>query len=391
MEPAAPGPGPVFAIVAGEPSSDHLAAGLIRELGAHWPQARFIGVTGPAMRAAGCKSLADINELSLFGIGEVVVELPRLLRLRRRLSRDIVEAQPCCFVGVDAPAFNLGLAERLKKRGIKTAQYVCPTAWAWRQGRTRQIRRSIDLLLAIFPFEPAFFARFGIQARFIGHPLVDRRQGDGHDLASARAELGLQQDATVLALLPGSRSGEVARLGPNFLAATEQLVAAGKVTEVVVPVAHADLTDQLTRLIAQVAPSLQVRLTHAGAYQTLQAADVALVASGTVTLEALIADTPMVVAYRLSAFNALIARLFRLIRTPVVSMPNLLANETVVPEYIQAQAGPQNLSGALARLLDDEAERTAQRDAFAAIRSQLTGDTDRRAATAVADLVEGRQ
>ncbi|WP_111746429.1 lipid-A-disaccharide synthase [Salinisphaera orenii] len=380
---------PIVAIVAGEPSSDRLAAGLICELLRRWPDAEFIGVTGPAMREAGCTTLADIGELSLFGISEVLLRLPRIIRLRTRLRHRIEAANPTIFIGVDAPAFNLGLAASLKRRGIATAQYVAPTAWAWRQGRTRRIRRSIDLLLAIFPFEPDFFARFGITARFVGHPLADQiEHTDGR--ADARTRHKFNNDTRVLAVLPGSRTGEVRRLGPVFVdAATRVARDVGHLT-VIVPAANAELKTLLEWLFGGAEPTLDVRVTDGGAYEALIAADVALVASGTATLEAVIADTPMVIAYRVSAFNAALARCFRLIRTRHVSMPNLLAGEAVVPEYLQSRANGVTLGRALDAVLSDEGCRDAQRQAFARIRHSLTGDTDRRAADAVAELIEPR-
>lgn len=385
---------PTFAIVAGESSSDTLAAGLILQLRHHWPDARFIGVTGPAMRAAGCDSLADINDLSLFGIGEVVAQLPRLLRFRARLEHDINAAYPSVFIGVDAPALNLGLAGRFKLRGVDTVQYVAPTAWAWHQGRTRKIRRAVDLLLVIFPFEPAFFAHFGINARFVGHPLKDRY--DGYDNKhTARAALDLTAEAKVVAVLPGSRRGEVERLAPRFIAAVRRVMEAHGALTLVIPVAHSGLWQLLQQVVSNAQrpeqERLDVRLIAGDASTVLRAADVALVASGTATLEAVMADTPQVVAYRVSFINGLIVRLFRLIHTPFVSMPNLLAGFAVVPEYLQGAASVAALAKALGDLLDDPSRADEQRRMFAAIRDKLGGETDQRAAEAVVELVEAHQ
>ena len=378
-----------FFIVAGEQSGDVLGAGLIRALTKRYPQARFEGVTGPLMREAGCETRADIEELSLFGISEVIGEIPRLLRLRRRLFERVVENAPDAFIGIDAPAFNTGLEMRVRARGITTVHYVCPTAWAWRQGRTKNIRKAVDLLLAIFPFEEAFFRRFDIPVTFVGHPLANELPLHP-DSASARRALELDTNAPLLGLLPGSRRSEVSRLGPVFIETARWLRARHPELRFVAPMATPAVRALFEAQIARAGADLGIRLVDGRSREIMRAADVLLLASGTATLEALLAKTPMVVAYKLSPMNYAIARVFNLIKTEHVSMPNLLAKRALVPECLQQQARVSVIGPEVDRLLESQAARAAQTDAFAGIHQQLALDADERAADAVAQLLEAR-
>ncbi|MBS63046.1 lipid-A-disaccharide synthase [Salinisphaera sp.] len=381
---------PRFFIVAGEQSGDVLGAGLIRALRERYPGARFEGVTGPLMREAGCETLADIEALSLFGISEVIAQIPRLLRLRRRLFERIVDTRPDAFIGIDAPAFNTALEIRVRQRGIATVHYVCPTAWAWRQGRTKSIRKAVDLLLAIFPFEEAFFRRFDIPVTFVGHPLANELPLHP-DSPSARRALGLDSDAPLLGLLPGSRRSEVSRLGPVFIETARWLQARPPELKFVAPMATPAVRELFEAQIDQAGADLNIRLIDGRSREIMRAADVLLLASGTATLEALLAKTPMVVAYKLSPMNYAIARLFNLIKTEHVSMPNLLAQRALVPECLQQQARVSVLGPEVERLLESGEARAAQTDAFDAIHQQLACDADQRAANAVAALIEARQ
>jgi lipid-A-disaccharide synthase len=333
-----------IALVAGEASGDQLAAGLIRALRAQLPEARFSGLAGPAMRAAGCEAIEDIAALSVMGLAEVLVHLPRLLRLRARLARHYLNDTPDLFVGVDAPDFNLGLERRLKQAGIRTAHYVSPSVWAWRQGRVRTVHASCDLVLCLFPFEQDFYRAHGVAAEFVGHPFADEIAPDA-DHAAARQALGLPGDVPLLALLPGSRSAELKRHAPLFLTAARALAAQVPGLGVAVPCANPGTRAQFEAAHAAHAPALDVRVLDGGARAVLTAADAALVASGTATLEALLCGCPQVVAYRLSAFSHAI--LGRLVRTPYVALPNLLAGRALVPEFIQSRATPESLSTAL--------------------------------------------
>lgn len=382
--------GPLFVIVAGEHSGDVLGAGLIGALRVHYPQARFEGVTGPLMEAAGCESLASIEALSLFGISEVIGEIPRLLRLRQRLYGHVRDARPAAFIGIDAPSFNTALEMRLRRCGIPTVHYVCPTAWAWRQGRTRNIRKAVDLLLAIFPFEEEFFARFDIPVTFVGHPLANELPLHP-DPTSARRALGLAEQGALVGILPGSRLSEVSRLGPLFLETARWLKRRKPDVRFVAPMASERVRHLFEQQIAAADADLDIRLVDGRSREVMRAADVLLLASGTATLEALLAKTPMVVAYMLSQANYAIARSLDLIKIEQVSMPNLLAQRELVPEFLQSEAQAQMIGPWVYRLLVSETARARQIDAFETIHRQLAQDADTRAAQAVVDLVESRR
>lgn len=383
--------GPLFVIVAGEQSGDVLGAGLINALRTHYPDARFEGVTGPLMQAAGCESLARIEALSMFGVSEVIGEIPRLLRLRQRLFTHVRDAGPAAFIGIDAPSFNTTLEMRLRRCGIPTVHYVCPTAWAWRQGRTRNIRKAVDLLLAIFPFEEEFFARFDIPVTFVGHPLANELPLHP-DRVSARRALNLSEQGEMVGILPGSRVSEVSRLGPLFIDTARWLKRRKPDVRFVAPMASQRVRELFEQQIAAArAADLDIRLVDGRSREVMRAVDVLLLASGTATLEALLAKTPMVVAYMLSQANYAIARGLDLIKIERVSMPNLLAQRELVPEFLQGEAQAQMIGPWIYRLLASETARARQIDAFEAIHHQLARDADSRAAQAVVDLVEGRR
>ncbi|RJS95415.1 lipid-A-disaccharide synthase [Salinisphaera sp. Q1T1-3] len=383
----APAAAPLFVIVAGEESGDALAAGLIKALAARWPGARFAGVTGPRMRAAGCESMADVEALSLFGISEIIGQIPRLLRLRRHLHHEIRRRAPAVFIGVDAPAFNTRLEINLRRAGIRTVHYVCPTVWAWREGRVRHIRRAVDRLLAIFPFEPAYFARHGIEARFVGHPLADALPVHP-DADTARAALDLPAAGPLVGLLPGSRGAEVRRLMPRLLATARWLTARRPDLVFVVPAANPRMRALIDAVVADAGDGLSIVMVDGRAREVMRAVDVLLLASGTATLEGLLAKTPMVVTYELSQANYWLARGLDLIKTDVVSMPNLLAGYRLVPELLQHDANIAALGAWVLRLLADSPARQRQIEAFDAIHETLARDADARAAEAVSELVD---
>lgn len=378
---------PRIALVAGEMSGDALGGGLIRALTERYPDAVFEGVTGPEMEAAGCRSLASIDELALFGLGEVIGEIPRLLHLRRRLYRHWTNQRPDVFLGIDAPAFNTGLERRLRATGIRTVHYVCPTAWAWRERRVRKLREAVDLMLAIFPFEEAFFARHRIPVRYVGHRLADELPLHP-DAASARASLGLPQAAYWLGLLPGSRVSEVRRLGPAFI--DTALWLRRKLPEIAftAPMANPRVGSLFRTQLRERAPDLAVHLIDGRSREVMRATDALLVASGTATLEALLAKTPMVVAYAVSPFTYRIVRHLRLLKTEYVSMPNLLAGRALVPEFLQMAVRPEALGLEVHRLLTSPTARAAQVDAFGDLHECLRRDADNAAATAVAEVME---
>lgn len=379
---------PRIALVAGEVSGDVLGAGLIRALSERYPDAVFEGVTGPEMEAAGCRPLASIDELALFGLTEIVGEIPRLLRLRKRLYRHWVNDPPDVFVGIDAPSFNTGLELRLRRAGIRTVHYVCPTAWAWRERRVRKLRKAVDLMLSIFPFEESFFAKHRVPVRYVGHRLADELPLHP-DAQSARAALGLPGAAHWVGLLPGSRLSEVRRLGPAFIDTALWLRERLPEAAFVAPMARPHVAELFQKQLAERAPELTVHVVEGRSREVMRAADALLLASGTATLEALLAKTPMVVAYALSPVTYRLVHHLGLLKVAHVSMPNLLAGRALVPEFLQADVRAGLLGPPLLELLTSPQARAAQTGVFAELHERLRCDADRKAAAAIAELMEG--
>ena len=373
-----------FAVVAGEASGDQLGAALIRSLRARSPSAEFFGVAGPKMQAEGCEAWAPAEALAVMGLFEVLSHLPRLLRLRGELRRRLLAERPDVFIGIDAPEFNLGLARQLRAVGLHTVQYVSPQVWAWRQGRVRNIGAAVDLVLCLLPFEAQFYSQAGIRAEFVGHPLADMIP-EHSDRRAARRQLGLSERPTV-AVLPGSRMGEVSRLGDDFAGAVRWLAQRRGDLQFIAPMANASVKTAFRHALERRARDIEVRLLDGDSHLALAAADVVLVASGTATLETLLTGRPMVVAYRLSAATAWLVRTFRLMKAPFFSQPNLLAGERVVPELFQEQVTPESLGTELLRELDDRVVRERQEQVFAGIHRQLKRNASDRAAEAILGL-----
>jgi lipid-A-disaccharide synthase len=375
-----------IALVAGEASGDLLGAGLIPELRKLHPQAEFAGIGGEKMRAAGLDAWHDSGELSVMGLAEVLRHLPRLLSLRSRLRKRLLEWRPDVFIGIDAPDFNLGLERKLKDAGVRTVHYVSPSVWAWREGRAAKIGRSAQLVLCLFPMEPPIYARHGIDARFVGHPLADSFPLHP-DAAAARRELGVGEGGPVLALLPGSRAGEIGRLLPTFLEAAALLQQKLPQLQVLVPAADARCRALIeAQLRANPLPGL--RLLDGHAHEAMIASDLVLLASGTAALEAMLAKRPMVVAYRISALTYRIVMGLGMMRSNQYSLPNVLANEPVVPELMQGECTAGNLAAALERWLSDaQACETLERR-FLRIHERLRGGGFAAAAKAVSELLE---
>jgi lipid-A-disaccharide synthase len=366
--------------VAGESSGDQLGAALMDALRARVPGLECFGVAGPRMIAAGCEAWANAEELAVMGLAEVLRHLPRLLRLRRELVARFVAARPQVFVGIDAPEFNLGLAARLKARGLRTVQYVSPQVWAWRQGRVRTIGRACDLVLCLLPFETSFYASHGVHAVFVGHPLADQIPLDP-DRGAARRALQIREDAQVIALLPGSRVSEVARLGADFAGAAAWIAAQRREIQFIAPMATRAVREVFERETAAALP--RIRLMDGGAREALAACNVALVASGTATLETLLSKRPMVVAYRLSAATVFVARRLALVKSPYMALPNLLAGRSLVPEFFQDEVTPAALGSALLRELDDPAHAAALTAEFRRMHVELRCGAAERAANAI--------
>lgn len=374
-----------FALVAGEASGDLLGAGLIRALHASIPDATFEGVAGPEMEAAGCHALADAEALAVMGLVEPLREVPRLLALRRRLARLWIESPPDVFIGIDAPDFNLGLELKLKRAGIRTVHYVSPSVWAWRQGRIRTIRKACDRVLCLLPFECEFYERHGVDAVFVGHPKADTVP-ESVDTASARARLGITDSGPVVAVLPGSRAGEVGRLGAVFAAAAARIAAAIPDTQFVTPVARPGLRAVIESQLESAGVRHAFTLLDGDSDNAMMAADVVLLASGTAALESALYAKPTVAAYRVAAMTALIVRAFGLLKIDRFTLPNLLTKEPYVPEFIQENARPDAIAEAVVALLRDSDRRAVIAARFAKLRSELARDASRSAANAVLDL-----
>lgn len=375
-----------IALVAGETSGDILGAGLIRALKARHPDARFVGVAGPLMQAEGCEVWYEMEELAVMGIVEVVGRLRRLLTIRKDLTQRFTALRPDVFVGIDAPDFNITLEGNLKRAGIRTVHYVSPSVWAWRQKRVFKIGRNTDMVLAFLPFEKAFYDRFNVPCRFIGHTMADAMPLQP-DKQAARRELGIADDAICLGLLPGSRGAEVEMLSADFLRAAQLLRQRYPALEIVVPLVNAKRRAQFEQIKAEIAPELPMHLLDGKGRQAMIASDAAILASGTAALECMLAKCPMVVGYRMKPVTFWLAK--RLVKTPYVSLPNLLAGRELVKELLQDECQPQTLAAALEPLLHAGAERDALLETFTQLHQQIRWNADEQAADAVLEIAHG--
>lgn len=366
------------ALVAGEASGDILGAGLMQALKAKHPNIEFIGVGGPLMQAQGLKSYFPMERLSVMGLVEVLGRLPELLSRRKRLINTLIAAKPDVCIGIDAPDFNLTLELKLRQAGIKTVHYVSPSVWAWRQKRVLKIRKACDLMLTLFPFEAQFYQDHQVPVRFVGHPLADTIPQQA-DRAAAREALSLAHDQPVVALMPGSRGGEVSRLGSLFLDAAVRLRALRPGIQFVLPCSSPERRAQLEQML--VGRDLPLTLLNGRSHEALAACDAVLIASGTATLEALLYKRPMVVAYKVAPLTYRILK--HLVSSAYISLPNLLAERLLVPELIQDAATPEELAQLLAPLLDGGEVQT---EGFDVIHRALRRDASLQAAQAVLQL-----
>lgn len=376
-------------LVAGELSGDILGASLMRALKARFDTVEFRGIGGPRMIAEGMVSRYPLETLSVMGLVEVIRHLPGLFRVRRDLRRDALAWQPDIMLGIDAPDFNLGLERQLRDAGITTAHYVSPSVWAWRQGRVKGIARAVDAMLTFLPFEAAFYYRHRVPVAFVGHPLADEMPLD-NDRVAARVELGLDVNAQILAVLPGSRANEIRFLGATFLEASERLCQRIPELRVVIPAATERRRDELEALLAGY-PALdgRIQLLDGRSREAMVASDAVLLASGTAALEAMLCHRPMLVAYRMAAATHWLAR--RLVKSEWISLPNLIARETLVPELIQDAANATAIAERLEAMLGDEAGRRELEVRFAQMHESLQRGASARAAETIAALVEGRE
>lgn len=370
-------------LVAGETSGDILGAGLIRALKARHPNVRFVGVAGPLMQAEGCEAWFEMEELAVMGVVEVLGRLPRLLKIRRILTRKFSELKPDVFVGIDAPDFTITLEANLKKRGIRTIHYVSPSVWAWRQDRVFKIGKATDLVLAFLPFEKAFYDRFNVPCRFIGHTMADAMPLQADKLA-ARTALGIPHGAHCLALLPGSRATEVEMLSSDFLKTAQLLCEHYPDLEIVVPLVNARRREQFEQIKARVAPQLNIHVLEGKGQEAMVASDAALLASGTAALECMLAKCPMVVGYRMKPFTFWLAE--RLVKIPFVSLPNLLAGREIISELLQHDCVPDKLAAALLPLLEHNQETEQLQQIFVELHQSIRCGADEQAANAVLEL-----
>ena len=378
--------GPIIALVAGEASGDQLGAALIDRLRETYPQARFAGIGGTRMKSAGMDVWWDAEELALFGLIEVLSHLPRLLRLRRRLLQRLVALSPDVFIGIDAPDFNLGLEIKLRGKGIQTVHYVSPAVWAWRQWRIRKIERAANLVLCLFPFEYDFFKDHGVPATYVGHPMADQIFPDD-DPAVARTRLELDPAATTIALLPGSRSGEVSRLAEPMIEAARILASRRPDLQFVAAMANQNVHTIFRKAMEKLAFA-SIRLFDRDPRAVIAASDAVMCASGTATLETMLVNRPLVAAYRVSPSTYQLAKLLRLIKAKLFALPNILAGEALVPELIQHDATGERLAVEIDRWLEDENRRLELRERFLELHERLRCDASKRASEAVCGLLD---
>mgnify|MGYP000997539572 FL=1 len=380
---------PTIAIIAGEVSGDILGAGLIHALKACYPHAKFIGIGGERMIAEGFETLFDMEELSVMGLVEVLKHLPRLLKIRRSIIEQLSALKPDIFIGIDAPDFNLNVELKLKQQGIKTIHYVSPSVWAWRQKRVYKIAAATNLVLAFLPFEKAFYDRFNVPCRFIGHTMADAiplkpNRDDACQL------LNLDPAQRYVAMLVGSRGSEVEFLSEPFLQTAQLLHQRYPDVKFLVPLINQKRRQQFEQIKQRVAPELEMILLDGNARAAMITAEATLLASGTAALEAMLCKSPMVVGYRMKPFTYFLAK--RLVKTKYVSLPNLLADEMLVPELIQEDCNPTKLAEKLSLYLSEDKSAVQNRHVllqrFAELHQRIQCNADQQAAQAVIDLLE---
>lgn len=380
---------PIIALVAGEVSGDILGAGLIRALKVKYPNAHFVGIAGERMIAEGCETLVDMEEIAVMGLAEIVKHLPRLLKIRKMVVETMSAQKPDIFIGIDAPEFNLYVEDKLKAQGIKTVHYVSPSVWAWRQKRIYKIARATDLVLAFLPFEKAFYDRFNVPCRFVGHTMADSipLKPDRHEACNV---LNIDEKQRYMAILVGSRSAEVELLSEPFLQTALRLKEKFPDLKFLVPLINQKRRQQFEQFKARLAPDLDMILLDGNARQAMIAAEVTLLASGTAALECMLCKSPMVVGYRMKPLTYFLAK--HLVKTPYISLPNLLADEMLVPEMLQEDCTAEKLTEKLIPYLEQDESAVQNRHVliqrFTDLHQQIQCDADKQAAQAVIDLLE---
>lgn len=379
-----------IAIVAGEVSGDILGARLIESLKKLYPHAIFEGIAGPEMQAAGCKSLYAMERLSVMGFSEVVSRLFELLNIRRELLRRWKQKPPDLFVGIDAPDFNLKLEKELHQANILAVHYVSPSVWAWRQSRVKKMVGNMDLMLTLFPFEVDFYKKYQVPAIFVGHPLADEIPLEVDQLA-ARKSLGLPADKFILAVLPGSRMGEIKRIAPDFIRGIRALHRKHPEWLFVVPLVNAKIKAAFDQLKQEIAPEVPVVYLDGQSRQVMAASNQVLMASGTAVLEGMLINRPMVAAYRMATFTVGVIRFFKMVKSPFYTLPNNLADEYLVPELMQEALCETNIVREVEQQYSEDAEKRQYRqNRFSQIHQQLRQNASECAAKALHELLASR-
>jgi lipid-A-disaccharide synthase len=377
-----------IAIVVGETSGDMLGIGLMKALKKQYPDATFEGIGGPLMEAEGFKSFVAMERLAVMGLVEILGRLFELLKVRKKLVQYWKRNPPDVFIGIDAPEFNTQLEYKLKKLGIKTVHYVSPSVWAWRPKRIHKIKKSVDLMLTLFPFEAKFYQEHDVPVSFVGHNLADSIPFENH-ADDARQVFHLEKDEKVVCLMPGSRGSEVEKLGPVFIQTAELVFKHNPRVRFVLPAANNARKQQIEELIDELKPAVKIDVIDGNSKTCMQAADVILLASGTATLEGMLLKKPMIVSYIVSPITAMVMR--RLLKQEFISLPNLLAGREVVPEVLQENATAENLARAVNERIENEDLIHQLQETFLFIHKQLKRDANEQAANAVINLLKDQK
>ena len=370
-------------VVAAEPSGDRLGSGVVSALLRRAPTLQLQGIGGPELSRLGLQSTCDIHDLSIMGLEDLWRKLPNALKIRNRLISDFRRNPPDLFLGIDSPDFNLNLERRLRQSGIPVMHLVSPTVWAWRSYRVRKIRKAVDRILVLFPFEESFYEERGVPATFVGHPAA--RETAHLSKEGSRKLLDLAPNQKIVSILPGSRESEIRHLSSTFVASIRRLAEADPTLFFLIPFASDRVKQQFLSLVSLEGLTRQIRLVDGQARECLSASDVALLASGTAALEAALVGCPMVVAYRVSELSYRLAR--ALASTHIVSMPNHLMPEPLVPEFLQKDATEENLVPAIQQLLVDREAAERMRCSLLGIQEALNMDTNERIVDTILDLV----
>ncbi len=377
-----------IALIAGEASGDILGARLIRSLQKIYPEASFEGIAGAEMQAAACQSLFPMDRLSIMGFAEVLPRYLELRKARKRLIQRWLVKPPDLFVGIDAPDFNLYLEKKLYQAGIPSVHYVSPNVWAWREGRVKKMQGAMDLMLTLFPFEVAFYEKHAIRAEFVGHPLADEIPLHA-DKASARKKLKLADDAYILAVLPGSRMGEIKYMADDFLKGVKTLHQRHPDWQFVVPFNNGKTRQAFEQHRQIIAPGVPLNIIDGESRLVMQAADQILMASGTAVLEGMLVNRPMVAAYRISAFSVAIIRFFKMIKSKYFTLPNNLLDEYLVPELIQEDITENNIVMEIEKQFNESpAQHQHRQQRFAEMHRQLRQNASEKAAHVLSELLE---